>query len=89
MILPQDDNTVIVISDEFLAVNVNVRDGSAVFVNHQLTVLHAEVLPVQPNDGEEVPDYQQSVLTSNYQLPGVNRGTQNLTVGVLTWTDTR
>ena len=84
MILPQDDYTVIVISDELLAVNVNVRDGSAVFVHHQLAVLHAEVLPVQPHDGEEVPDHQQSVLTSNYQLPGVNRGTQNLAVSMLT-----
>ena len=57
---------------------MNVRDGGAVLVHHELAVLHAEHLPVCPHQPGQVPQDQQAVLAAHYDLTLVNCRTQDL-----------
>ena len=57
---------------------MNVRDGGAVLVHHQLAVLHPEHLPVCPHQPGQVPQDQQAVLAAHYDLPLVDCRTENL-----------
>lgn len=57
---------------------MNVGDGGAVLVHHQLAVLHAEDPPLGPDHGGEVPDHQQTVLAAHNDLPLVDCRTENL-----------
>ena len=57
---------------------MNVGHGRTVFVHHQLAVLHAEHLPVLPHDGGQVPEHQETVLATNYDLTSVHHSAQNL-----------
>ena len=78
ILLPQNYNAVIVVSDKLVVINMDVGHGRAVLVDHQLAVLHAQHLPVLPHEAGQVPEDQQTVLTTNDDLTSLHHGAENL-----------